>query len=207
MNGSGQLISIANNLLDKHYNDTVLGVPTKHISSLCAYLPVGAAPVNGPRSFLPWTRYPHKVNLPLIDSSFSIKKRYNRREISQASGVVHIPYNLSIMSAFEHYWQGIPMYLPSERLQREWWHDDSRSTLQEILFPNSGLTFTPDLISLADWYDQTNFRGVRLFDNLEELEAMMVNDDLRAINEEMVSHNLHRRQEILSQWNSILAEI
>lgn len=207
MSNNGQLLSIANNLLDKWFNDNILGVETTHISSLCAYLPQANFETERPRNFLPWTRYPHSLSHPFLDTDFSISRKYDRRVIAQNAGVVHIPYNLSIMSAFEHYWQGIPMYFPSESLQRNWFVESPSQALQEVLFPSTALKFSEDLIGLADWYDSTNFKGVRIFESEAELYGMLEDDDLSATSSEMLEHNLLRKAQIHESWARVIQEL
>ena len=205
MHARGQLFSVANNLLDKWYNDNILGVPTLHISSLCGYLSQSERLSRPTRKFVTWTRHPHTLTHDLIDPGFTISRRYDRGVVGSYSGVVHVPYNLSIMSAFEHYWQCIPMYFPTAKLQREWVEDPLVGGLQEVLFSSTALEFSSDLVGLADWYDSANFAGVRLFDSEKELHSMIETDDLAKISDEMFSHNVVRQREIYSRWEQVIA--
>jgi hypothetical protein len=207
MHQNGQLVSVANNRLDQWFNEHYLGIPTAHISSLCAYLPPRVEQPKSQESFLAWTRYAHSLQHDLINPVFTISNRYDRQAVASHAGVIHVPYNLSIMSAFEHYWQCIPMYFPTERLQAQWMADPEVGGLQEVLFADSALQFSPDLISLADWYDPTNFAGVRFFDDETELYSMTESDDSAALGARMFEHNKTRKQNVYSSWEALISRL
>lgn len=207
MHGNGQLVSVANNRLDRWLNEHYLGIPTAHISSLCAYLPPRVEQPKSPERFLVWTRYAHSLQHELIHPEFTISNRYDRQAVATHAGVIHVPYNLSIMSAFEHYWQCVPMYFPTERLQAEWMADPEAGGLQEVLFSASALRFSPNLISLADWYDSTNFAGVRLFDNESHLYSMIETDDSEDLAARMLEHNKTRKQNVYASWEALISRL
>lgn len=117
--------------------------------------------------FITWTRSGIKLESNHIDKEFTILEKYDRNEIHKKRGVIHSPYNLSIMSAFDHYRQNIPMFFPTPRFQEELWKIRT-DILSEILFPSSKLTFNNSLIHLTDWYDDNNFRSVTFFDNFKD---------------------------------------
>jgi hypothetical protein len=202
---NGQLIPIANNLLDKHYCDDWFGFEWRHISSLCDYMETKYRPEKN--KFITWQRVEDKpIRSELVDYSFSIKEQYDRSEISKYLGVVHIPYNLSIMSAFEHYIQAIPLFFPSQKFQ-EILFRDSQNMLGEILFPNSPLTFSPNLIKLADWYDSSNMRHVSFFESFDHLSELLHSSKLGDISESMSMHNKIRKVNVYSKWREVLEEI
>ena len=202
---NGQLFSVANNLLDKHFCEEWLGFEWQHISSLCDYMETKYRPEH--KNFITWQRANLELNeIDSIDLNFSIRKRYNRSEISKYLGVVHIPYNLSIMSAFEHYYQAIPLFFPSLNFQTQLFRDDSRM-LSEILFPDSMLTFSPRLLKLADWYDSSNMPYVQFFESYEHLKHLLSSSKLSEISELMQNYNATRKFNVYSKWDRILGEI
>lgn len=205
MSESGQLTAVSNNRLDKFYVERLLGIETEHISSLCNYMVTKKAKTEYP-DFLLWTRGGQKWKSPLVSEDFSIEKKYDRETVKNYAGVVHLPYNLSIMSAFEHCWQNIPMYFPSESFQKELFLTDEHS-LAEVLFPESGLYFDRNLIQLADWYDADNFSAVQHFDSFEHLEALLSADDLTGISARMESSNKLRKLLVYDKWHSVLQKI
>ena len=182
-----------------------LGFEWQHIPSLCDYMETKYRPEH--KKYITWQR----ANLELkeidsIDLNFSIGKRYDRSEISKYLGVVHIPYNLSIMSAFEHYYQGIPLFFPSLDFQVQLFRDDSRM-LSEILFPDSLLTFSSNLVKLADWYDSSNMPYVQYFESYEHLKHLLSSSKLSEISGLMQDYNVVRKFNVYSQWDMILEEI
>ncbi len=206
MKSSGQLISIANNLLDKKICEIELGFEWKHISSLCNYMSTRYEPSTN--KLLLWTRShlkPSEVSSK-VDTSFSIGTKYDREDISKFAGVVHIPYNLSIMSAFEQYYQNIPLLFPTVRLQQEW-YENREDMLTEILFPNSQLEFDSAWVNLADWYDQSNMSDLIYFDSLESIDEVILNSDFQEVSARMCRQNEIREERILKQWEDLLRGI
>ena len=202
---NGQLFPVANNLLDKHYCEEWLGFEWQHISSLCDYMETYYRPEH--KQFISWQRADLDLKeINSIDTNFSIRKRYNRLDISKYLGVVHFPYNLSIMSAFEQYFQAIPLFFPSLNFQMQLFRDDSRM-LSEILFPNSLLTFSSNLIKLADWYDRSNMPYVNFFESYEHLKHLLISSKLSEISELMQNSNALRKSKVYSQWDRILEEV
>jgi hypothetical protein len=204
MHASVQLTLTANNRLDKMYNERFLGIETRYISSLCAYIQPKTQTLHN--DFLFWARYRESPPLGRVNADFTIRQKYDRESVRDFAGVIHYPYNLSIMSAFEHYWQNIPLYFPSVSFQKELL-GSAEGGLQEVLFPRSALYFEEEMIELADWYDQENFAGVRLFDSWEMLGEILESDDLDSIRFFMEQNNLRRKSEIMASWSSVLSGI
>ena len=202
---SGQLLMVANNLLDQHYVERFVGIPARHISSLCNYMEKTKTSTTE-KEFLLWTRGGQHMDLPQISKNFSISDRYDREKIRNFKGVVHLPYNLSIMSAFEHYWQNIPMYFPDLELQETWFEQESNA-LSEVLFPGSPLFFEKELIGLADWYDPNNMSEVRHFSSKAHLASLLEEDDSEEISEKMFESNQRRKSLVYAQWDSLMQGI
>lgn len=202
---SGQLIPIANNLLDKFYCEEKTDFSWEHISSICSYMPnkfVGKID-----DFLLWTRSEFTSNIsPFISRDFSIGKKYDRELVRFHKGVVHIPYNLSIMSAFEQYFQNIPLFFPTQRFQWELYleRDD---VLSEILFPETVLNFDQRHLRFADWYDSNNFTEVQFYDSFDELNEILETVDVYEVSGKMELSNLKRRESVYSRWNEILEKL
>ena len=202
---NGQLTPVANNLLDKHYCEEWLEFQWMHIHSLCDYIEVRYRPERN--QFISWSRTTTQlIRSDLLDKSFSNNEKYDRTTISRYLGVIHIPYNLSIMSAFEHYYQAIPLFFPSQTFQKNLLRNN-QDVLGEVIFQNSPLTFSPDLIKLADWYDASNMPFVTFFESFEHLNDLLVSSNLSEISESMREFNLTRKANVYSKWTSILENI
>ncbi|CAF5192647.1 unnamed protein product, partial [Rotaria magnacalcarata] len=48
------------------------------------------------------------------------KRHYRYTELAQHPGIIHIPYQVSLMSIFEQYRMNIPLFVPSLDLLTEW---------------------------------------------------------------------------------------
>jgi hypothetical protein len=206
MQKSGQLIPIANNLLDKKICEQHLSFEWKHISSLCSYMTTRYQPKKN--SFALWTRSeltPANLSASL-DPDFTITQGYNRDSISNFKGVVHLPYNLSIMSAFEQYYQNIPLFFPSEQLQKEL-YVGREDMLGEILFSNSSVIFESEWVGLADWYDQSNMSDITYFDSLDSIDEKINSVDLDEISSKMRKQNHKREQKIVNEWENLVRSI
>ena len=202
---NGQLIPVANNLLDKHYCEQWLEFEWQHISSLCDYLEIRYRPERN--KFITW----HRTNIEelqnsMIDQNFTIRKKYDRTEISKYLGVIHIPYNLSIMSAFEHYYQGIPLFFPSQAFQSKL-YSENRNMLSEVLFPDSPLHFSQELIKLADWYDPVNMPFINHFESFEHLSDLFNSSDLQEVSGQMQEYNKIRKENVYAKWTKVLESI
>lgn len=86
---------------------------------------------------LPWFRGDAKLarfsgKIPGVGLKHSIRQTYSLDAVRFTKAIVLIPFQLSIMSAFMHYAQAIPMVLPSEEFLRVLSED--YHVLSELLF-------------------------------------------------------------------------
>jgi hypothetical protein len=201
----GQLIFVANNKLDKMYMEQITGIQNTHIPSICNYMKGKYSGDFG--NYVAWTRSRiSSVLPPIIDKHFSISAPYDRDLVHRFKGIVHFPYNLSIMSAFEQYSQSIPMFFPTIDFQKRL-ISDRDDMLSEILFEPTALTFTEEYIQLADWYDLDNFRGVEYFHSIEDLDFKLNNTNLNESSEVMRDYNETRKDSVYSKWSAILDQL
>ena len=209
MHEKGLLVPVANNRLDQAVSERYFPFRWKHIPSLCDYMTGTYEPEN--EEALLWFRGSpqlenHYRSLHGIDANFSISERYDRATIRFSKAVVHIPYQLSIMSAFEHYAQGIPMLVPSSVYLREM-AAAGAPVLSEVLFPGSTLALPENYIELADFYDEDNFRHMVKFESDEDLIEKLAFTDWEAVSASMSSFHSVRRDQVHSGWKSIMDEV
>ena len=204
MKKSSQLVPVANNLLDKKYCDDNFDFAWEHISSLCKYMGKKSGGGNG--KFIVWTRSDSVISDKLIDNSFSIKRKYDRDKIRKYSGVIHLPYNLSIMSAFEQYYQDIPLFFPTQEFQRVLF-ENRKDMLTEVLFYESALKFDSSYIKYADWYDASNINGVIYFESFNDLSQKLREVNLEEVSYKMFNHNKVREAKVYMQWERIIKDL
>ena len=202
---AGQLIPVANNLLDKKYCDDNFDFEWRHITSLCNYMEKKQN--NGNGKYILWSRSDYLPSDNLIDINFTIKKKkYDRNEIKNYSGVIHLPYNLSIMSAFEHYYQDIPLFFPTQSFQK-YLFENRKDMLTEVLFPESSLKFDATYIKYADWYDEENMKHLSYFDSFEDLSDKLRHANLEQLRLNMLNHNILRKELVYEKWDNLIKEI
>ena len=206
MHGQGQLLPIANNRLDQVLASQHFSFDWRHVPSLCDYMTTSYQPKN--RASLLWARGPEALeqefrNLQDIDSDFTIRKPYDRENIHTHAAVVHLPYQISIMAAFEHYAQAIPMLVPSKEFLMKL-YSEGAGVLSEVLFPSSSLSLPEGWVDLADYYDEENFAHMITFDSLATLEDLLASVDFFGTSELMSNHHAVRRQRVHQAWLSVL---
>ena len=205
---NGQIKFIANNLYDKKYSEEFCGGEWKFIPSICSY--VSNLRCNGKDDKLVlWDRNRDGLRNELashekIDVKFATNQVYSRENLINLSGIIHIPYNISIMSAFEHYAMGIPMFVPSYELLIKW-KTEGRDVLNELEFRNNLNTPVKDeWIKLADWYDEENMPGVILFDSIEHLYELIDTYNQEEVTSIMKEFYPKKKEKVISLWEDML---
>ena len=204
---SGQIKFIANNLFDKKYCETFCGGEWTFIPSICSYLE-GVRCDGSAEKMVLWDRNNDGLRDEFthvkIDRSFSVWNRYDRTDLAHMEGIIHLPYNISIMSAFEHYAMGIPMFVPSPALLKKW-KQTGRHVLNEVEFCDNLNGPVPDeWIDLADWYDIGNMPGVMQFNSLDHLSTQLDNYDRESITNIMKSAHKAKKARAIAAWSDVL---
>jgi len=181
MQRKGQLIAVSNNKADQEYLLAGARVTSVHIPSLCLYTNSTYAPNRrefvcfGDRSFFPPS-----------DLLVSKPKRYDWSQLYQYKGIVHVPYEISTMSIFEQYSAGCPLWFPSRKFFKECVRNGSMffqtpyAFLEREYHKFRGKGKYPDhiqriatsidfWIDRADFYDDSNMRGVFYYDSPADL--------------------------------------
>lgn len=204
---SGQIKFIANNLYDKKYCEEFCGGEWKFIPSICTY--VSHLRCNGKENqILLWDRNRDGLRNELVyknvEPRFSISQVYDREKLIGTSGIIHIPYNISVMSSFEHYAMGIPMFVPSYDLLINW-KKQGRHVLSELEFCNNlNQPVKDDWVKLADWYDEDNMPGVMLFDSIEHLHELIDTYDREEVTEKMKNFYEIKKNRTVDLWKEVL---
>jgi len=219
----GKIIPIANNRVDQEYNSILTNTDWDLIPSLCDY--TNAKYTGTKDSFI----YPYQnrfrikeINNLKITSGFS---GMSWPEIYSFKGIVHIPYHNTIMSCFEQYSAGVPLFFPDQELlkslrklnprgilnEMSWQQIGSHNPIQRKQFTDNGLldianwTHKDSLdhwIPKCDWYDQEWFPGINLFSSFDHLEEMITKSEFT-----IQSGLTERKQRIMNLWAQKLKEI
>ena len=222
LNNKKLLVTISNNLFDQLYLKQGTYIDSKHIPSLCLYTNGQYNMINANREqFLIYSslknEYKHLTNLQNVIDINQIKP-YNYMDLIKAKAILHIPYEISTMSIFEHYSMNIPLIFPSKTFLKKMYNDfminfygSYANLFNTKVYPEKlesllGQNWFDNIIEYADYYDQNNMPYITYFNSFEELPFILNSVDFNLISEKMRKFNLKRRLKVLSQWSRILME-
>jgi len=194
----GLLIAVSNNKVDQLYTKLGSNIDTLYIPSLCDYTGIKYNPTR-PTFLCYHGNFP---NHPLITYKYELGEPFKWTDISQFKGIIHMPYEVSTMSMFEHYCGGMPLFFPSKKNILEngnittvssYWKQDLPPDLS--LFSN-----VSNYIDLADFYQVFKSPNVYIYDSFEHLiellEKFEWKDDSLILTE--------YKQNIKDEWNRLL---
>lgn len=171
LNSHGLLTIVSNNKADQLYTKLGCGMNSVYIPSLCLYTNTTYNPTkptflcyNG--SFPEHCLLTHKKDLP---------HPHEWSDLTCYRGIVNFPYEVSLMSVFEQFTAGCPLFFPSNA----YWK--SNPTIQSIsaywgqdLPPEfHPLSSTDAWIDLADMYDVFESPNTYYFDSNEHLLQLL----------------------------------
>jgi len=220
---SGKIIPVANNKLDVEYNSILTKKQWRYIPSLCDYTGAVHEPKKDKVIYTGFNR----IKLPNI-KGLEQRSGYGGmswEEIYSYKGIVHLPYHNSIMSCFEQYQAGVPLYFPSKdfliQLKKQyphyimnemsWQQIDKIKPVQRKVFTEKNIVdlanwTNPECmdywIPKCDWYDSEWMNSINYYNSFEHLKQMITN------NEQTVQSGLeYRKDRIINLWKDILRKI
>jgi hypothetical protein len=133
------------------------------------------------------------------------------------TAVIHIPYNVSTMSMFEHARANIPIWVPSKRLLATLWADSQEpNELSWTVFKQGSeengsaldKVRNPDVIeqwlSTADFYNPEILPLCSTFDTLDELFEKLFTTDYESMIQKAEATQQHRRESIIFSWEQVI---
>ena len=225
--GRGLLYPVANSLYDKEYFEGFTGIPCKYIPSLCEYTGINYAPKSS--KVLYWSRKHIKRVPKQIESVTDYKNsrggQYKWNALGEIMGIVHFPYNSSIMSFFEHYSANIPLFVPSNNLMRELYN--SGDVMSEYSWNRFFNYRTKSQIKFNGPHDPNDYKNQRSFDhwlrlcdfnNIEWFPVVSTFGSLNELNDitpemcsmmskTMADRQEKRRKKILDLWKDVLSSL
>lgn len=131
-----QLLVVSNNRADQAYTFMGCGIQPEYIPSLCLYTRMQYAPSKDTFFCYTW----HSTE-PLPDHPLITKRSgfFFWKELTEYKGIILFPYEVSLMSMFEHFSAGLPMFLPSKEFMRRshqltsnsaYWNEDMPEELK-----------------------------------------------------------------------------
>lgn len=223
---SGKLIPLANSKYDALYFEYFVGRKVNRIPNLCEYTNAKYNPTHNQLLYFSKFKPSPIINDPIITDKERLGK-YEWSDIVKYKGFVHIPYNASTMSIFEHYTENVPLFFPSKKFMIELKKQGHRGVLTETTWnqtfnfkagssinqkyldlpdPNafhSMESFTTWL-EFSDFYDEKDMPYITYFDTFEDLYEKIRKCDYDIIHNQMIKHNLIRKKEVYSKWKKII---
>jgi len=231
---SNLIIPIANSKLDKKYCEIHTDREWKHIPSLCEYTNSSYDPRQN--IFIYSSLFPMQTmhyDVMIEEKRKVLKPGYDWQDIAEFKGIIHIPYNGSLMSIFEQYTANIPLFFPSYEFmlklrksfgprgvlnQLSWRevyglssgkiieYDDNNKTIGDI--NNYGnIEDEKEWIKLSDFYDQEWMPYVQYFDSFQHLSYILRALDTDDISRKMSDFNKTRKQKIYDLWKEVLRDL
>jgi len=229
----------ANNHYDTAYIQHFTGIRGETIESLCdtkvSYLPTR------PEMLLHMPQAVENAIAPMLQQAIArrhsplvfrhirrLYPSYNYTDLAAHPAMVIIPYQVSVMSAFEIYRMNIPIFTPSRSMLTEWhvhhkivfqrsWSLTFGKPVRSSVIPRHSEApnrydpnddFTPEAIAqwlaLADLYQWPH---ITYFDSLEELVEKLHKADLPGISHSMRMHNLQVVDGVAQQWQRVLSSV
>ena len=195
LNRHGLLTVVSNNKADQRYTWLGSGMSAVHVPSLCLYTGITYAPTK--HTFVLY-HSKYEIHHPLITMK---PKKHEWEDIASYRGIISCPYEVSLMSLFEYFTAGCPLFFPSQAYLKQnsesvqsisaYWGDKIPEHFQE-------LRTIDRWIELGDMYDVFQSPNTRYFDTLEHLEQMLIDfqyvDDraLRKAHVDRVKHEWKR---------------
>jgi hypothetical protein len=248
-------VVLANNLYDVHYIHYFTGILPVYLPSLCTYPAVKYAwsrtraggkmqvLVHGfrPRRkmsegevsiFLaPLRAQAAAVNLPydFVPYREALGSNYAYKALVQYPALLYLPYQVSVMSFYEHYRMGIPILAPSLTLLTAWhmeyllvsertWDTalagspktasaiPRHAGADELYDPNDEF----DEAAVRYWLGFSDFYvfpHVLLFDSWEHLVALLQGTDLEGVSKQMLAASAEQETAVAAQWERIFTSL
>lgn len=204
----GILFMISNNRADNAYflaeNP---GIRAPILPSLCLYTEMHWEPTAiSRRKFLVYTG--PAIAHPLLDHKGQLG-RFQWSTLMEYRGIVHIPYEVSTMSIFEHISSGIPLFFPTKEFLKDLWISN-RTNFQSNYWRKFGrvappirLSHTESLDFWIDRGDMYHLEGVYYFSSFDDLFRQLetFTDPLFEVRKRFIEG---RQVETLQGWRTLV---
>jgi hypothetical protein len=154
-------------------------------------------------------------------------ERYEYSDLANHPAIIHVPYQVSVMSFFEQYRMNIPLFFPSLKLLTDWHYEQGvviERTWDRTLYgikPNSShitgvLSGVPDpnneqdreairyWLAFSDFYQWPH---ITYFNSTDDLLLKLVSTDFQAISSKMKAYNKKVGTNLVTTWNVILSTV
>jgi hypothetical protein len=221
---SRKIIPCANSLYDSKYAEAFLDRPFEHIPSLCLYTETMYKPILNKFLFIT-SGHLTIGHSDIVTLSDHFKGPHLWSDLCQFKGIIHFPYNASIMKIFEQYSANIPLFFPTKRFLKELHKGYPTQIMSQLSFnsiyqtpPESIIPFKGECdpnnyrdensfeywMQFSDFYDENNMPFIQYFDSIEDLFDLMQSVNLLEVSENMRIFNADKKYRVYASWNKIL---
>ena len=157
----------------------------------------------------------------------AIYDEYQYSDLTNHPAIIHIPYQVSVMSLFEQYRMNIPLFFPSLALLTEWHYEQqvvSERTWDHTLFgipPNRShiqgvLNGVPDpnndrdreairyWLAFSDFYQWPH---ILYFESTDDLVQKLMSTDFHQVSQRMKKYNRQVAEDLQKKWTGILKTV
>ena len=225
----GQACFVANNRGDRDYLRYFTGIQSRYIPSLCDYTAAPHRPSTdrfaiGGRAPEVFERIRRATTGRAVPAPELFGPNAPWATRHSVRGWIHVPYNVSQMTFFEQHSAAVPVYFPSDELLAEWYRAESPGVLSELsmfqvlgldpagLEPGNPNRFQDEdtlrwWLARADFAAGATLGGAIRFSSVEELAALLADQDDTEVSAQMRAVNEVRRAEAIAGWSEVVAWI
>lgn len=204
MHLSGKLLAVSNNKADNEYLYRATGINSYLIPSLCLYTNAKYTPSRNEAVV-----YGDRNLFPVSDVLVSRPHKFEWTDLFSYKAIVHVPYEISTMSLFEHYSAGVPIFLPTKEFYKECLRNGSmriQSIYGRLVIPadlKEPLTSIDYWLDRADFYDTNNFKYIYYYSSFADL-VNQINSFTDPYRKQRLEWIEERKNIIYSKWFEIL---
>jgi hypothetical protein len=214
-------ILISNNVYHKYHTELFLGkffykkgINVQYVPSLCNYTNVFYNLNQKKKIFhLSKGSDPSLIHsIKKYNKNVEVEfKGFNFETLANYSGIIYIPYTVSVMSMYEQFSMNIPMFLPSKKFLIDSGLYRSIVHLTQVVSLGSNLKnqdlYNETFLGYCDWFSKKRFKYLYYFDSVEHLSKMLDEvslDDLRNTSLKMNIFNKNLENNLKITWVNIL---
>jgi hypothetical protein len=222
----GQACFVANNRGDRDYLRYFTGIESRYIPGLCDYTAAPYRPSTdrfaiGGRAPEVFERIRHATKGRAVPAAELFGPNAPWAARHSVRGWIHVPYNVSQMTFFEQHSAAVPMYFPSDELLGEWSREERPGVLSELsmyrvlgldptgLEPGNPNRFQDEntvrwWLARSDFAEGATLEGAIRFSSVEELAALLADQDDIEVSARMHAVNEIRRAEAVAGWSEVV---
>jgi len=157
----------------------------------------------------------------------TIYRNYEYSDLTNHPAIIHVPYQVSVMSLFEQYRMNIPLVFPSLDLLTQWHYEHglvnektwdqtlsgiipSRSTIVGVLTNVPDPNNDRDRTAIRYWLNFSDFYQwphIIYYESTDDLIKKLDTTDFAMISKKMKEYNKEFGESLLQKWKQILDNI